>query len=144
MPRRSSEALAVQVARVPNQRPQPPREFGKEEAQEWNQIVGSMPVDWFTMEMWPLLSALCTDIVILRRTSESLRKMRPEDKQFAALSKIQMQYTDLIARISTKLRLTPQSRFNQHSAKRATKDAIVARQRKMPWGDDAGAAEAAE
>ena len=92
-----------------------------------------MPPTWFTPEMFPLLEVLVKDCVVLDRISAALKKVDPGEKKFGDLVKIQCRMSEEIAKISTKLKLTPQSRHNSNSANKATKEAVAARQHKRPW-----------
>src|SRR5262245_45832504 len=130
MPRRSAEALAVKShVIIPGQRPAAPDGMHEEAAKEWVAITNTMPVDWFTREMWPLLTALCNATAILKRITVHLDEQNDVGaRSFSTLCKMQVQYSDLIARISTKLKLTPQSRHNTlNKANSATKEAVKAR-----------------
>jgi hypothetical protein len=136
MSRRSAADLAVVKAIVPTRRPEPPADMSPAEAREWNKIVSSMPADWFTTEMFPLLISLCRIICTLDEVTKEVKKTSPAAKEFAQLGKTQLMYIDAITKLSTKLRLTPQSRYTENSAKRATKEAVANRSKK-PWGEDA-------
>lgn len=134
MSRKSAEAIAVTpVALVPNRRAEPPEELNPQEAKEWRKIVGSMPIHWFTVEMYPILISLCQTICTLDEVTKEVKKTKVNAKEFAALAKTQMLYMDMVMKLSTKLRLTPQSRFTENDARKATKEAVANRS-KTPWG----------
>ena len=56
-------------------------------AQEWSAIVGRLPADWFTAEMWPVLMQLCRHVCLSRVIaieSERLRGRCLEDDEILA------------------------------------------------------------
>lgn len=136
--RKSAASYEIIQAVIPDQRPEPPSEFSASEIKVWHQIVRSMPSDWFTNEMLPVLSALCLNIILNQKMAEKLRKLDPCHKSFHGLARLNAQYTELINRTSAVLRLTPQSRYNANAARKATKEAVAARQQ-QPWDDSVAA-----
>jgi hypothetical protein len=102
-------------------------------AAEWRSIVAVMPADWFTQEMWPLLSVLCNANAICKRIFKELETAAVGSEKFAKLSRLQAQYITTISRVSSKLRLTAQSRHTVHRARKATKDAVKLQGVGRPW-----------
>src|SRR5262245_55470387 len=120
MPRRSADSLATLPALlVPNRRPEPPAgELSCPEArEEWRRIVASMPADWFTPEMWTLLIALCETSSVVKRAARKMKKLNLASKEYAALNRLYRQNVELATRLSTKLKLTAQSRHNHNRAR---------------------------
>lgn len=137
------------------QRPKPPGHLSKAEAAVWRLAVGRMPATWFTPEMFPLLENHCChvcmgrDLMIeIHEVKEELARLRdksegvdPETLADVRKSiKVKRDYLhDLMAKhldqskaaasLATKLRLTPQSRYQPNTA-----GAIgPPPPRKMPW-----------
>jgi phage terminase small subunit len=135
VPRKSPEAKSLLPrARVPLKRPEPPENLPEAARDEWRRIVAAMPADWFTEEMWPLLSALCGVSVTLGRITRELNCQKKIDGSgFAELSRLQATLSEQVMRMSTKLRLTPMSRYNTNRATEATKEAVALRTSRQPW-----------
>ena len=119
MTRSSAESKLVQpAAMVPLMKPQPPEDMSREAAEEWKKICRNLPHDWLTEEMWPVLASHCQNIVTLKKITAELNKVNDiQGRAFMNLSRLQMQYADLVSRIATKLRLTPQSRHAASDSK---------------------------
>ena len=156
-----SNVLALSSPTCLLDRPKAPPELTKEQKAEWDRIVGRMPSDWFGPEMWPMLANLCRHIVYAREFAGELddltatfkdmclrlHKEHPElaPKEIRCLARIQLDQrgelvkmhsdqTRMIAMLSTKLRLTPQSRFQAVTAGRKMHDRNQ-EPAKMPWED---------
>lgn len=138
-PSQSSLSVVVPLKRGVNDgRPAPPASLDKDEAAHWRAYVDRMPPDWFPAETLPLLEALCADVVNSERVTLELRKVRKRSlandadyKRFAQLTRMQFRFSQSIAHLSTKLRLTNQSRIQAQSA---FKDEQKSRHAK-PWDD---------
>jgi hypothetical protein len=63
--RKSAASLSI-VSVLGNERPAPPDELTREEAEEWRAIASRMPHDWFMREIHPLLAECCRHIVRVR------------------------------------------------------------------------------
>src|SRR5262249_1199011 len=108
---------------LPGTRPEPPDHMEPDEAIEWAKIVARMPPDWFTSETLPILIELCSAIVTSRRLKPGLAPLRAKTTaegfqlgQFMKLARAKMQASLAVANLSTKLRLTHQSRYDQSQA----------------------------
>jgi hypothetical protein len=128
--RKSPEARVV-VLGPGMARPAPPAEFDEPERAVWHRIVDACPPDWFTPECQPLLARLCMLLVMSEQMEAELRanNRRFADKKDCAA------YLDTlkqVANISTKLRLTPQARFNRLEAGSRMKNRATYR----PWKTD--------
>ena len=75
--RKSAAALSV-VPTLPNQRPEPPAELTREQAEEWRAVVGRMPADWFTRETHALLAQYCRHVVNARQVARAIDVLDPE------------------------------------------------------------------
>ena len=120
--RKSAVALATMAA-IPGQRPAPPAELTEEQAEEWRAIVATKPPEWFNRDSQALLVALCRHIVISRRIAEQIDSF-PIDllstdeglSRYRRLGTMAERHSGAMASISTKLRLTPQSRYTPKAA----------------------------
>jgi hypothetical protein len=130
--RKSAEALTV-IARGPGMpRPTPPDEFGEPERAVWHRIVDACPPDWFGAECLPLLERLRMLLCMAEQLEGKLRSegYRFKDKEDA---RAYIDFNKAIANITTKLRLTPQSRFNRFEASTRMKNRTTAYR---PWDTD--------
>jgi hypothetical protein len=159
--RKSLEARRIDALGLeqlgPTQRPPAPSELSKAQKTEWDAIVNRMPADWFGREMHPILANLCRAVVFSRRFAaeldviqeelESLQARIPHEptkKEIEALmelsldrrakvAKLQTDQARLVASLSTKLRLTPQSRFQSVTAGRKMFDRNQESDKKPLW-----------
>jgi hypothetical protein len=157
-----ANVVAMNAASPFTRRPKAPKELSKEQKVEWDAIVDRMPEDWFTPETWPVLTNLCRHIVYARDFAHELEDLREsfkdiclrlrqehselEPKEVRALARMQLdqrgelakmhgEQTRMIATLSTKLRLTPQARYQPVTAGRKMFDRNQLPER-MPWEDD--------
>ena len=124
---------ALPIALVPAQKPEPPEELTLEEAEEWKRYVGRMPADWFTAEVQPVLVELCRHRCLSRKAAEALHQVGPlrskaSVEAFVQLSRAHTEQSKMVVTLSTKLRLTPQSRYATKPAYNAVKSSI-----RKPW-----------
>ena len=155
--------LALQGSEAFNEeRPKPPRELTEDQREEWDEISARMPQDWFGRETFPMLVNLCRAVCYSRRLAgeleevehgldglpDRLRQQSPETtpkdievilemrlNRRTELYKLQADQARLVMALSTKLRLTPQSRYQPITAGRKMFDQNQQPQ-KMPWEDD--------
>jgi hypothetical protein len=136
--RKSAEAQAsVATALVfPAQPPRSPDDLTAEEAVEWRGIVGGLPADWFNSGSLPVLRELVRHIVLSRQVAVELHafsgislKDATVLSQFRRLTKLHLEQSNKIASLSTKLRLTPQSRYDPAKAARHSADSRLPK----PW-----------
>lgn len=154
-------AIDLLAPTIPDTRPSPPEELEPEQRAEWEAITARLPVDWFTGENIPMLKELCRHITYARELARQVAKLRADIQAVtegstadtagsmgvAERRKIQAELRDELCRLlrshgyqterignlSTKLRLTKQSRYDASSAYRAAKDAGSTM--KKPWLD---------
>jgi hypothetical protein len=114
-------------------RPAPPEAFSKAESVVWHRIVEACPPEWFTPENQPLLARLCFLIVM---TEQQEAKLRADGFIFADKNAARAYFdaTKQIVHISTKLRLSPQSRYNRFEASSRMRNRATHRL----WDDDEG------
>jgi hypothetical protein len=160
-------AIDLLAPLTPDTRPPSPEELEPEEQAEWKAIVERLPADWFTGENIPMLRELCRHICYAREFARQIVKVRAEIQAFmeesaaetagsmgiAERRKIQAglrdelcrllrghgYQTERIGNLSTKLRLTKQSRYDASSAYRAAKDAGSTMKKPwLDWGENSG------
>jgi hypothetical protein len=143
---------------MPGRPPPPaPPDLDPAEADIWNAIVASLPADWITGGSAPLLTNLCrhvhnanllaADIGSRREDIDQARQLDSAASEPKAISRARAlrlslekslrslltahgYQSDRITRLSTKLRLSQQSRYRADAAGRAT-----AREPLRPWED---------
>jgi hypothetical protein len=134
----SADGPIIQSKRAP-----PPTDLTPTQRKIWREIVSAVDRDWFN-DVTPLLTELCAHIdfaASMRAGIEQVRarlvglplgskEERAMSRQLASLLRQHGKQSASIASLSTKLRLTPQSR---QSARRA--DQIRARTGPRPWED---------
>jgi hypothetical protein len=135
--KKSIASLAVLPSAVLDARPEPSKHLTKQEAIEWKLIVDRMPANFFTAEMLPMLSALCQHIVAARRLSTLLENLGEagfsdldEVDRLDKILKMRERENKAIASFSTKLRLTPQSRYQPSTAAAKVSNATTSAK---PW-----------
>jgi hypothetical protein len=119
--------------------PAAPAFLQPDEAEQWDVYVRAMPPDWFPAETQPLLAELCQSITYSHRVAAELHAIgslsRDESFQkFMELLRAKIQVSALIMQLSTKMRLTNQSRLRSEKA-----SALAENRFPKPWdltGDD--------
>ena len=140
MSRRSIEdKMTNVVAIVPNKRAEPPDELTPEQQKEWDKITEQKPHDWWGASL-PILECLCRHICLARLIARELQATnhKRETDRFRRWQKMAVAESKMISSLSTKLRLTPQSKYSKQMAA-AKKYKVVP----DPWeigrdDDDAG------
>ena len=134
--RKSRANLSVVPATLP-QRPEPPADLTPEQADEWTRIVASLPVSYFAPENYALLSQLVRHVSYGRSIAALIDETDQMTKdglnRYGRLLKMHQRESMAIASLSTKLRLTVQSRLRPSTA--ASLAANAPTQRK-PWDSD--------
>jgi hypothetical protein len=144
MPRTSVAAFAVAESAIPAAPLEPPSDLTPEQAADWHALVDALPADWFTVDDRPLLVELVRHQCYARQLAEQLALMRRRclnmdtphiSKQrtiFIRLVRAAGQETEVISKLCTRLRLTPQSQ-------QRSRDAGIARKRAAtgprPWDE---------
>ena len=136
--RKSAASLAV-VANLPAslQRPEPLTDLTDAQAEEWRAVVGRMPLGWFTRETHQVLATYCRHVVNARHLAAMLADFDPswmtEDdglKRYDKLLAMADREGKAVASTATKLRLTPQSRYQPDRAATAVSKAGA---EEKPW-----------
>ena len=115
--RKSAAELAMAPLVVIEPRPVAPTELTDEESSVWEGIVARMPAAWFGKETWPLLIQLCRHVIAARRLAQLIHQAEHGDEDFLVdhwmrLLRALTGQTAVIASVSTKLRLSPQSSYS--------------------------------
>ena len=141
---------------IPGARPPDPLpELTGEEAAEWVKIVQGLPSGWISGENAVMLVELCRHVVYSRRIAADIEVMQTAMRRDASLNpmsqamiELRKQWRDLlrahgeqsqaIGNLSTKLRLSPQSRATAFQAR--TRAARAGSSARKPWeiDDDVG------
>jgi hypothetical protein len=133
VPRKSATELALNAV-IPlriGKYPETPTDMPTRQQELWRSIVASKPADWFDAATLPILRALVGHIETLEQVETmfaapmSLSNLEALDK----LSRLRDRESKAMAALSTKLRLTIQSRYTpQHAA-----TAARGRGTRKPW-----------
>jgi hypothetical protein len=123
MPRKSaSHASVVQIPLI-RERPRPPQGLTERQRASWEQITGALPVGYFTCEMSACLVELVRAIERSDEFSKWLDQHPPDTVRTPADLKVHEQMSKgyfaasaMVLRLSTRLRLTPQSRYCANNA----------------------------
>jgi hypothetical protein len=136
-----------------NKRPSPPAELDAREVKIWRQITKRLPGDWVGVGE-PLFRELCRhiafagtlkeDIAVARghinelRTSEqpASKLLLDAMKNYRVLLRLHALQSQQIGTLSTKLRLTPQSRYQSSTAKVRAAEEPEGVELWNDWGDD--------
>lgn len=95
----------------------------------WGEIVASVPAAWFTSAMTPLVKLLVGHAETAEEIQQALDSIDPDDlldrpdrqRFFAQLLQLRRAESNMVLTLSTRLRLTPQSRFSAAAAGTATR-----------------------
>jgi hypothetical protein len=112
----------------------------KEQGDEWRAIGATKPVEWFSRDSQAVLCELCRHIVMARRIAEQVDAF-PMDmitteeglERYKTLSALVERHGRMIASLSTKLRCTPQSRYEAKVAGTASKATASGAGAARPW-----------
>ena len=122
--RKSAASLAV-VSQLPAslQRPEPPEDLTEAQAAEWRAVVGRMPLGWFPRECHQVLVTYCRHVVNARHLAAMVAGFDPvwltdDDglKRYDTLLRMAEREGKAVTMTATRLRLTPQSRYNAQAA----------------------------
>jgi hypothetical protein len=114
-------AVTELIERLP-----PPHSLTDEQAEVWSAIVSGHPADWFAAGSVPVLIQLCRHTVICKRLAELIDMGNEQD--WFELIKEQRQESAIVTRLTTSLRLTPQSLIDHTSGNKKQAPAV-----NRPW-----------
>lgn len=136
MSRKSAADLSV-VADLRGHLPVPLECLTPDQAQIWADVVATKPHDWFAADSFPVLADYCRAVDMdneIASVVNDFDRARLTDfeglQSWKALLKMQREQQKHVAMLATKLRLTPQSRYNAKNAATANNRAGLDR----PWG----------
>jgi hypothetical protein len=116
--RPSSASLMLATQRLDTmERLKPPHGLGHEQLEVWWLIVSGHPADWFDVGSVALLTQLCRHVVMSNRVAGLLDEAE-DTAQLMELLKEQRAESDAIRKLSSSLRITPQSLINQRGNKK--------------------------
>jgi len=130
MSRKSTAALSIVGADgvvETLKRPKAPAELTLDEANEWRELINVLPADQYSPDVYPVLIQLCRHKVNARRLSD-MKQDYIGKKDIAGelgIMKLEEEQSRVIAMLMTKLRLTPQSRYDAKKKRGPTS--------KKPW-----------
>jgi hypothetical protein len=117
---RKSHAELAALAIIPGTRPEPPLELEPEEQATWRTITSRLPQSWFTAENMPLLKELCRHVGYADALAADIVQLRQaptvDVEELRAALRAHALQSERIGNLSTKLRLTKQSRLDRESA----------------------------
>jgi hypothetical protein len=150
MPRQNQYTAVDPIIPGRSKRPAAPSELDAREQQIWRDITRRLPAEWFTSDNMPLLKELCrhirhaddlsVDLALARAAIDELRKtpepsaesLAAATQEYRAVLRAHGFQSERIGNLSTKLRLTPQSRYAPSTAKREAAKVIEGPE---PWDD---------
>jgi uncharacterized coiled-coil protein SlyX len=116
----SSAALAVVGDNALDaRRPEPPRDLSPAEAAYWRSFVSDMPPSWFRLVTQPLLKSYCRASARVDDLEAAYRSAEDDEECERLEARIERQ-NNLIARMSTKMRLTQQATYDKKKSKGPT------------------------
>jgi hypothetical protein len=143
MPRIAAVAAEQAEFILPNAPLPVPEGLTEEQAGYWRDLVHAYPAERFRPDAVPVLIELCQQMALSRQINEQLDEMRhvrlnglsAKDakvrRTFGQLAKLAQQTTHQISMLSTKLRLTDQSKRRDTNGARARNAAMPSGPR--PW-----------
>jgi hypothetical protein len=107
------------AALLPGARPDPPEDLTAEQSLVWYAVVDRMPPNWFSPDLFPMLCQLCVHVTNSKALAAELaafeRSLLADESgliRFDRLTRIHEREGRAASALMTRLRLTPQSRYN--------------------------------
>ena len=123
MPRKSSSSSDIVALPVRRDPPKPPPDLTQAQAEQWQAICSVLPADYFRGEALATLAELCRAITDSREFARWLDahpldslKTPADLRQHATISRLRLTASNLVARLSSKLRLLPSNRYQPINA----------------------------
>lgn len=129
MSRKSKDAMSVAPVVDLDRRLPAPAELSAYEAQIWSAIVATKPADWFQADCAALLVALCKHTAVAATLDQKISEFNPETAtsedwtSYLKLLEARRKETGKIESSATRLRLTPQARYDTQKAAVANRKA---------------------
>jgi hypothetical protein len=108
------------------ERLKPPHHLVDEQVEIWQAIVSGHPADWFDAGSVPVLAQLCRHVVMSNRLAELIERTEETDELLLVIRE-QRSESEVIRKLCTSLRITPQSLTNHRGNKKPQITAI------RPW-----------
>lgn len=123
---------------------QPPPDLTAYEVQVWQSVVATKPSNWFQADCAPILKSYVKHISTAATFDQQLETFNPEKAtkedwtEYLRLTEARRKQTQIITTCATKLRLTPQSKYDEKTAFVAAKAAgnTNARGKTKLWDQD--------
>lgn len=137
--RKSVASQKVVAIGATNARIEPPQHMtlDADMRQVWDEIVASLPADYFRPGDGPLLAAFCMATVFFTRAAEEVQAhgpmiLNPDNGRYYAnpAQQLLVTQTSAMAQLAGKLRLCPSARYSTKSASTKTDNAAPS---KKPW-----------
>jgi len=106
------------VAVIPGKGRPDPTGVDRKAGKVWRKIVDSMPDGWFGPEVIPILRCLCSAVATWEEVDAQIPEVRAQ-RDWATLdtlTRLQERQSKVIGDLSTRLRLTPKSKYTQEQA----------------------------
>jgi hypothetical protein len=89
-----------------------PLELTDEQAAEFQRVINSMPSEWFCPGNVAMLTQYCRHVIMARRIGQMIEReiLKPDsERRVERLISIQRAESNIISKLMTQLRLTPQA-----------------------------------
>ena len=96
-------------------RPDPPSHLTDEQAGVWVSVVDNLPADWFPVDVHGTLEQYCRHVIASRKVAQLINQFEGDSsfeiEEYDRLLKMQEREGRALSSLATRLRLTPQSRY---------------------------------
>ena len=96
-------------------RPDPPNHLTDEQASVWVSVVDNLPADWFPTDVHGTLEQYCRHVVASRKVAQLINQFEGDSSfeidEYDRLLKMQEREGRALSSLATRLRITPQSRY---------------------------------
>lgn len=117
------------VVKVVKDYPEPPEHLTEEQAEIWNSIVKSLPMDWFPSETHGLLEQYCRHAVAARRIGAMISELEGKKKldfqAYNEMLKAQDREGKAMGHLARQMRISQLSTYEKKKKKPS--------QRQRPW-----------
>ena len=102
-------------------KPKPPSDLTPAQQREWNNILMSLPADWFRQENLPLLAQYCRHIVSAKHVAALIDEYEREEERnydmYDRLLKMQEREGRAMSSLATRMRITQQATIHPSTQK---------------------------
>lgn len=115
--RKSADSLATPTPVVQTaKRLSPPTSLSRPARSVWRETVDAMPPEFFQAEHGPMLEDYCGSVAQGRALTHYLEQITPSATDYHNVSRTLASVRGMTARLATRLRLTPQARWQPAQA----------------------------